>query len=395
MKRFSIANAFWNRIAQEEEEQVRPMSEEERHSDTVVFNGEKYSGEFTKEQQQRIIPWAEDSRFKYDPKTGAVLHGGFPLTAEEVKEFQAGWPREEKVDKEVREIGKKLGIEATTINQIILPIAEKYFDTIGPNEITKQGTTQYVIGFFTKMGASPELIADASEYLDNIFHSIRLLERTEHTMENQRRRPRSMKTFAHKNINAVVLAAFYNAMVRKGQTEEETPLTPAELRTMKRLQRVWATDELKRIRSGQTPEQFYGIQEAQGFPVLTKETAEQILRETIEPEELVIPIEEVRQQEEHIAPLPASEMEQEHEQEIETEVENELENRDVQEEQQLVHNLVETPEENEAEVEEEEDELYLTKREQDEIEGFETEGSLKGQKVRRIKIAQIIKLEEK
>lgn len=343
MKRFSVADGLYERLAQQ----------------TVNVGGESYGPQWTPEQRLRMRPWPQDERFKYDPKTNQIFFDEMLLTPEEIQRMQQEWPEEEKIENEVAEIGKKLNLEtpANDIQQIVYPIAQRYFESL-PEEkqVTKEETGSYVIDVLSKMGASVGLLTSASEYLNDIFTALHTLERSEHI------RQRSIKALRQKKITASVLASYYGMIHRKGQAEEEWIPSASEQRTIKRLDRIWAIDELQRLKTGQTPEQYYGPQNVD-FPVLTKEEAEAILLNTREHEDFAVPIEDVPAYEQK--GLGGQDFEPlDEELEIKKELSRPRKNPILETEE-----VIETPVVEETPEEEEEDPLYVTKKEQDEIEG--------------------------
>lgn len=349
MNRFSVSSCFYERILAQK---------------AVDFGGQNYGPQLTPEQRQRSIPWLQDPRFKTDPQTGAVFFDEMFLTPEEVKEMQEGWANEEGLDKQIAEFSRKLGIEATDISHLVQPIVQKYFDSVGgKKESSKEETIAFLNNFMTKAGAPQELISASIDYLSGIFEILHYLERADHL-----RNTRSIKAFKNRKINAAVLTSFYKMIVRRGQVEEEWIPSASEQRTIKRLNRIWAIDELQRIKSGQTPEQFYGA-DSVGMPLLTREEAEAILLDTRESEDYSVPIEEMRTN------IPQRSLGGEDIEPIneEVEIEKELARPRIKNTPAPEAEIDEviapvTEDEPEAE-EEEEDALYDTKREQDEIEG--------------------------
>lgn len=270
MKRFSIANSYWKRICQTQEE---------------------FGGQWTPEQRQRMLPWPPDERFKYDPITKTRFFDEMPLTDQEVNEMRGGWEHEELIDSELPEIGKAFGIpEAKDISEIVYPIAEKLFtSTSNETEITKPQAQSYVKTTLEKAGASAELQNEAMNYLSNIFDILHTLERAEHI------RQRSIKAIkSTTKINVAILSSYYKLMCKKAQVEEEWTPSPGQMRTIRRIDRIWALEEGDRLKKNQTPEEYYGqeyIQEP--FPLLTQEQVNQILKETREEEDFVVPIEDM------------------------------------------------------------------------------------------------------
>lgn len=272
MNRFSIADSYWKRISQE----ANPSDE--------------FGGQWTPEQRQRMLPWPPDERFKYDPQTKTVFFDEMPLTEEEVQQMRGGWEHEELIDTEIPDIAKHFGIEAKEISELVYPIAERLFtSTPQENDISKPQLQSFVQNQLGKAGASKELQQEAVNYVSNIFDILHTLERAEHI------RQKSIKAIkSATKINIVVLASYYKLMCRRGQTEEQWSPSPQEQRTIKRLNRVWALEELDRLKKNQTPEQYYGEEYSQEpFPLLNMEEVQQILKETREEEDFVVPIEEM------------------------------------------------------------------------------------------------------
>lgn len=350
MKRFSVADGLYERLAQQ----------------TVNVGGESYGPQWTPEQRPRMRPWPQDERFKFDPKTNQVFFDEMLLTPEEVQTMQREWAEEGDVEKEISEIGKKMGVEgnASDVNHIVYPIAQQYFSTLQPNQqVSKEELHAYVNKALSGMGASTALLTHVSGYINDLFLVLHNLERMDHM------RHKSIRAIRQRKISAVILASYYKMFVRRAQVEEEWIPSASEQRTIKRLDRIWAIDELQRMKSGQTPQQYYGLEQGAEYPVLTKEEAEKILLDTREHEDFAVPFEDMPTNVEQKG-LGGEDIEPLNEElEIEKELAKPRNNAPVPEAE--IEEVIQAPVENEPEVseEEEEDPLYVTKREQDEIEG--------------------------
>lgn len=277
MKRFSVSEAYFKRIAQST---VDPITKQ------------PWGGQWDPEQRKRMIPWEQDQRFKVDPESGTVFFDEMPLSPEEISEMQKGFSEDETINSEIPAIGKKLGIEATEVNQLVYPIVEKMFAAEPGKEISKDKTKSYVKDQLANAGASLALQTNALDYLENIFYTLHTLERAEHI------RQKSIKALRMKKISAATLFSYYKLFNRKGQVEEEWNPTPSELRTMKRMDRVWALQEMERLKSGKSPEEFYGEEyTSDPFPLLTQEDVTRILKDTREHEDFVVPYEDIKEEE--------------------------------------------------------------------------------------------------